>query len=273
MKFWEWVLRWWLVGAVVVAEVLAFWVLWAYGHLSGHVGVAVQISVTAFTTVFVGVLARNNSKEQAEAAEKREQERDLRSRSSQLMSHQAEAITHLGSKEPIVVASGIWDLVGLMRGWTTLTDDSLKAGHEDAWDVWGEHVQQLVNLVYKQPLSSGAETLRDTVTEARSEGITYLNKRLPEISSSEISLSALDFSYADLSLTVLREIDFRNANLEGANFEESDISTSKFMGADLRAATLLAATLNEQSFKDAQYNTSTKLSGHPGLGNIMKLDS
>lgn len=271
--FCKWVSRWWMVVVVVAVEAVVFGVLWKSGCLSGHVGVAVQISVTAFTTVFVGVLGRNNSKDQAEAAEKRERERDLRSRSSQLMSHQADAITHLGSKEPIVVASGIWELVWLIRGWTTLTDDSLKAGHDNAWFIWKEHVQQLVDLVYKQPLSSGDEILRDTVTEARRSGITYLDKRLREISNSEITLSVLDFSYADLSFMVLHGIDFRNAHLAGANFEESDISTSKFMGADLKAASLLAATLCEPSFKDALYNGSTKLSGHPGLMNVMKRES
>lgn len=196
-------------------------------------------------------------------------EQDLRSRSDQLMSRQAEAINHLGSNEPVVRGAGVQELVWLMHGWTTLTVNSLEVGHEDAVSTWVEHVQQLVDLVYKQKPSSSTEML-DQTTTTRVRGLIDLNKQLMTIPDPDMEIRLLDFSDAELSNMCLCDINFKGANFNGARFTDSDLSRSEFAGADFCGADLRTATLDEERFKGAFYNGRTHLDGHMGLRSVMK---
>ena len=287
-----WWKRWWLVvatvlavGAVVPAAVI--WLipipieLWlpsqfkSYDPYTFLTKVWVQVGVAAVSTVFVGVLARNNSIEQARAAAKTKRDSDLRSRSSQLMSHQSSAIEHLGAEADVVRESGLKELIWLMRGWTTLTVDSLAAIHEDnavcikggndeqasdAVDRWKEHVQQLVDLVYKQnwrkdtrlffgkndSLAQGLRMLSEQLVKADSQNLAANQ------ASSPVMFSAIDLSHADLA----------GMNLEGVNLE----------GVNLRGANLKNANLRGAKLEDAIFDDCTQFPAGADTSKMIHLD-
>ncbi|MFT8704436.1 MAG: pentapeptide repeat-containing protein [Bifidobacterium sp.] len=286
MMFMKWVSRWWIVGAVVAVEAVAFWVLWNSGHLSRHIGVVVQISVTAFTTVFVGVLGRNNSKEQGKQARERAEEIDLRSRSSELMGHQADAIDHLESQNAVVCAAGISELVWLIRGWTTLTKDSLKiTGHEDAPKRWSEHVQGLADLAFDRNVAiqfleveiNESDEKRRHFNDVRSKDFRRVVSELkratafkpPDITFREVSLDGLCLGGLNCST---KEHDgpfctahfegahFGGAHLEGAHFGGAHLEGAHFGGAHLEGAHLEGAHLEGAHFTDANYMTADSIS-------------
>ena len=218
-----------------------------------------QITVTAFATLFIGLLARKASREQ-----------DLRSRSSALMDHQASAIDHLGSGSPVIQAAGITEMVWLIRGWTTLTRDSVKAGHSDAEERFLEHAQELVDLAYKQHTGEDSKD-RSPVTAARVRGLVSLSKWQKETMSTATTnyLADLDFTRVILNYARLEESEksslaviplqgalfikahLQNANLQNANLKDANLVSTNLEQAVLTNANLKEAVLTNANLKEA----------------------
>lgn len=63
-----WWSRWRLMVAVVGVETVLFIFLYVTGNFSNKPDTWVQVGVTAFVTMFIGALTRNNSNDQAYTA-------------------------------------------------------------------------------------------------------------------------------------------------------------------------------------------------------------
>lgn len=266
-----WWHRWWIpvVVAVIAFAVpaVATWLVpvflkwWFPSYLKQYspgdffTTVWVQVSGAAFTAVFIGVLTRNSSREQARQAARVQRDHDLRSRSSQLMSHQASAIEHLGDKNPVVQAAGVNELIWLMRGWTTLTVDSLTAIKDDETTSngetvdasidsvgrrWVDHVQQLVDLAYKQQFQENTEDLLQK-SNVKGAGLLKLSIQLtgPLVPGqpnsfqrpSWFSISSLDLNDADLVNVVLWGAELDGAHRRGAELDGAHLQNANLVGA------------------------------------------
>ncbi|PKA95859.1 pentapeptide repeat protein [Bifidobacterium psychraerophilum DSM 22366] len=283
-----WWRRWWI--PVVVAGVVAA-VLVVVAYLSGMkwFAAAASIGIPAFITVFIGVLNRNSSRDQsweareqstrqARQAARVQRDRDLRSRSNELMSHQAAAIEHLGDHNHMVQAAGFNELIWLIREWTTLTADSIaairegeNAGIENDVDNgvdgvvrrWVDHVQQLIDLAYKQLLHSDTEKLLLN-SNARGEGLLKLSKQLTQLLNSEdndsvqqtqwLVISSLDLIGAHLQGAHLTHVELTGVDMRGAHLMSADLKGVGLSESDLRGADLQSVDL-----RDARYNKYTTL--------------
>jgi hypothetical protein len=281
-----WWKRWWLVVATVfavgvVVPAVVIWLvpillkLWfppsskPYAPYTFLTTVWVQVGVAAVTTVFVGVLARNNSinqakearlqsKQLAATAARTELERDLRSRSSQLMSHQASAIEHLGANgNGVVQIAGVNELTWLMRGWTTLTVHTLVAIDtdklsdtrvNDAIERWEEHIQQLVDLTFKQ--GQDAET-NIKLIEARAISFKKLNEHLDPAMNPKMQTKVPGISLMELSTINLEGAHLEKTHLEDSHLEDSHLEKAHLEGAHLEGAHLGGAHLGGAHLENA----------------------
>ena len=209
--------------------------------------VMLQVGTTAFATVFVGTLTRNTSQTQADAAAKLSREQDSRSRSSDLMAHQASAIDHLGSSSPVIQAAAITEMVWLIRGWRHLVNDTIDAGkpEKDEERRWREHAQELVELAYRDNLHDETGFTPREIIQARARGLWTLHDKLQD------NFTELSFSNSKLTEAALTDANLTDANLYGADLYGANLWGATLTGATLTDANLYGADLTKADLTEA----------------------
>lgn len=280
--FWK---RWWQLLLFAIASPVVIWVVpetlgWDRFQVT-------QVCVTVCSTVFVGMLGRNSSRDQAaaaqrqseeqadaarkqskvqakaaleqsdrqaERAEDRFREQELRAREARLVDRQAVAVGHLCSDNTVEAACGVTELVWLVQAWCALSDDSWAWGQRGGVDErWERHAQELVDLAYRTSLDDGGgyrcgRDLSDPVTRARSKGFLDLIGRL---NVEKEWLKWTPFASLDFDGAYLSYADLSHVGLTCVDLTEADLVGAALSGADLSYAVLTRADLSYANLSGA----------------------
>lgn len=273
--FYMFLKRWWQLLLLIVVSALAVWI--APEALGWDRTVVTQTCVAACSTVFVGILGRNGGRDQAEAARRQSEERELRAREGQLIDRQAIAVGHLCSDDPVMASAGVTEMVGLVLDWAALTNDLWKFDHREGMgERWRLRALDLVKLSYRTYLSTeerepnrgpARDCTENLVVRARESGLYDLSKHLSgevpwmddmtpfaSLTFTRSFLRGAYLSSADLVDAELWFADLRDANLCYAHLEHSRLGNARLEGAKLEHAHLEDADL-----RGASYDTSTTL--------------
>lgn len=216
---------------------LVVWRFW-----QNHLTNAVQFCATAFATVFVGVLIRNNSRNQQLRAEALSRRQAFTQTKTELLQRQPTVISQLGSEHEVLQAAAITQLAWLIRAWDALEFPDSESDNKNSADAERlDHIQELVTLAFCQPLGSKSENSNgpdsiepepQKVIEARAQALFTLVGKVNR--SGHVEQKGV------LTHTDVTEISFAYAVLQGAELAWANLQNAELHGADLQPEELLA---------------------------------
>lgn len=255
----KWILRWWIVITIAILSGVILFLVWLKQRsFNGIFPTVLQVSVSATSTVFVGVLARNMAEQQAEKREVDYNFQRIQQQKSELRQIQATAITHISSNNLVTIAAAVTEMVGIILSWDQMVKNkhiSVKEGEE--------HAQELLNLAFKSKIDISVDQVDQDqaipVIKAKSEG---LHELIHKMTSTGIKTGHINLNGARISNALLNNEDLSGLKLQGVHLEHAQLKNAILVKTDLTKASLENIFLNEANLKSAYLNGANLMEAH-----------
>ena len=245
----DWSCDWSIVIIVSVVVLIALWVVWPANRCDyQEFNVVLQVGMSAFATIFIGILTRNFYKRQEVIRKEHEYKQEI-------IATKATAITHLANEQPGIVAAAITEIIDLIQ-----QCNDLKKKMPTETEEMNRIMQELVNLAYKTNLKKNLK-YNPSVISAKAKGLNRISEKdmnqddplhqydvNAPMTTKERFDPYLNFDEADLHQTIIRRTSLQGIKMNDVNWENSELSNVNLSSAAINNVNFVAAKMCQVKF-------------------------